>query len=83
MSESYSGSVDEKIIGETEVHVRCTTPDHEPEMCGGWSETVELDRAAEWNDGGETFNLPGYSPECPDCGNPHEFEVEGVGVFFP
>jgi len=64
----------EKIAGKTEVETACTSP-----SCA-WSDTVELDEPATLDEYGERITLPGFTWECPKCGNPHEFIIEGVGV---
>jgi len=46
--------------------------------CDGWESQVELDEPATFEDG--KIYLPGFYWECPECGNPHEFEVEGIRV---
>jgi hypothetical protein len=68
----------EAVEGETEVEIACPIGEGPPGGCTGWSETVELDEPAEYSDG--TITLPGFDWECPDCGNPHEFEVDGIRV---
>jgi hypothetical protein len=72
----------EQIAGETEVEIECTTPRHEPDLCDGWCETIELDEPAYFSVDGnrERIYLPGFSWECPECGNPHDFVIEGVEV---
>jgi hypothetical protein len=80
-AEEFTGPLDD-IAGKREIEVECTTPEYEPELCDGWSETVELDKPAYLAVDGnrEKIFLPGFSWECPECGNPHDFVIEGVEV---
>lgn len=68
----------ERIAGRTSVNVECPTELADDELCGGWSETIELDEPAYIE--GEYIHLPGFEWECPECGNPHEFVVDGIWV---
>jgi hypothetical protein len=70
----------ERIEGKQDVEIKCTTPAAEPELCDWDGEIVRLDAPAELSDDGERISLPGFDWVCPDCGNPHDFIVEGVGV---
>lgn len=67
------------LDGETEIHVECTTPRAEPDLCDGWDETIALDEPA-YIDDDERVHFPGFEWQCPDCGNPHNFVVNGVEV---
>ncbi|SDM50749.1 hypothetical protein SAMN04487949_1896 [Halogranum gelatinilyticum] len=67
------------LEGETEIDVRCTTPCGAPDLCDGWNETVELDEPA-YIDENERVHFPGFEWQCPECGNPYEFVVNGVEV---
>lgn len=72
----------EPLRGAEEVELTCQTPDYEPELCSGWSGTVELDYRAHLSPEGFLV-LPGVGcPECPECGNPHDFRVNDVEVFY-
>lgn len=67
------------LDGEAEIHVECTTPRAEPDLCDGWDETIELDEPA-FIDEDERVHFPGFDWQCPDCGNPYEFVINGVEV---
>jgi len=69
----------EAIDGQTEVEIECGVVGDATPDCDGWSETVELDEPANYTDEGR-IELPGFDWECPECGNPHEFVVEGIRV---
>ncbi|WP_226043527.1 hypothetical protein [Natrinema sp. DC36] len=71
-----------QIIGETEVNVKCSISEIDGDICSGWSETVELEAPAHYGENGEKVILPGYWPECEECGNPHDFEIDGVRLTF-
>jgi len=67
-------AVDSKI----EVEIECAVAIDAPRVCDGWCETIELDEPADYT--GQIIELPGFDWECPECGNPHEFEIEGTRV---
>jgi len=67
-----------KIAGQTEVEVTCAMALDSPRACDGWAGTVELDEPARCVNG--RLRLPGFDWECPECGNPSEFEVDGTRV---
>jgi hypothetical protein len=67
-----------KVAGQTEVEIACAVAMDAPRGCDGWSETVDLDEPARYVD--DRITLPGFSWECPECGNPHEFEIDGIRV---
>jgi len=67
-----------QIAGETEVEVTCSIAQDAPDACDGWTGTVELDGPARCVNG--RLKLPGFDWECPECGNPSEFEVDGTRV---
>lgn len=71
-----------QIIGETEVNVECAASEIDGDLCSGWSETVELEAPAHYGPHDEKVILPGYTPECDECGNPHEFDIDGVRLRF-
>lgn len=50
------------------------------EHCDGWCAEIELDEPASYDTETERIHLPGFSWECPECGQPHNFEVEGISV---
>lgn len=67
-----------KIAGQTEVEITCAIALDAPRACDGWTGTVELDDPARYVNSG--LKLPGFDWECPECGNPSEFEVDGTRV---
>ncbi len=75
MSDSLS-----EVDGATTVEIECAVGIDEPEYCDGWSETVELSEPAEYDGEVGRIFLPGFNWECPECGQPHEFELEGIRV---
>jgi hypothetical protein len=77
MSETSTDGM-ERIAGSTEVEIECPTNEAERELCGGCSDTIELDEPAYIEN--EYIHLPGFEWECPECGNPHEFVVDGIRV---
>lgn len=86
VGDEYDDPYDLRIADETKIEWQCAVssndrfePD-EPEYCDHEPETVDLDEPATVDVHGE-ITLPGFPGECPVCGNPHEFEVNGLGVF--
>lgn len=78
---------EERLEGETEVTFQCGVaasahigPD-DPEHCSHEPEEIELDEPAYRDDRGQIF-VPGRPVECPECGNPVEFEFNGFRVMF-
>jgi len=69
-----------ELDGETAVEIACAVGIDEPECCDGWSETVDLSEPAAYDGEVGRIFLPGFDWECPACGQPHEFEVEGIRV---
>ncbi len=67
-----------KVAGQTEVEIECAVAIDAPRDCDGWSETIELDAPAIYET--ERIKLPGFDWKCPECGNPHEFEIDGIRV---
>lgn len=86
MSERISGADEryryplEDVEGLEEIEVECAVAIEAPECCDGWKDTVELDEPADFNRDTARITLPGFNWECPECGNPHEFDVEGIRV---
>ena len=80
-TEQYTDPLDE-LVGQTYITVRCLTPDTAPEFCDGWCESYDLEEPA-YKDGHEKIHLPGVTLECGECGQMHDFEINGVGVHFP
>lgn len=83
----YSDPYFERISGKKTVEWQCAVaandrfdPD-DPEYCDHEPETAELDEPARVSPDGE-ISVPGIPGECPECGNPKEFEVNGLGVIF-
>ena len=68
----------EAVDGETELEIECAVAIDAPRACDGWCETIELDEPADYT--GQIIELPGFDWECHECGNPHEFEIEGIRV---
>lgn len=56
------------------------TQESEPEMCDGWSATIELDGEA-FLGPAEGVHLPGFDGYCPECGD-SAFRVEGEVLMF-
>jgi len=67
----------EDLDGQEEVEIECAVG-VDGDACDGWEETVSLDAPAIFES--ERIYLPGFGWECPECGNPHEFAVEGIRV---
>jgi len=76
-----------RLAGETEVTFQCSVAasDHfnpsDPEYCGHEPETIELDEPASVDENNR-IHVPGRPVECPECGQPVEFEFNGVRVMF-
>ena len=68
------------VDGLEKIDVECAVAIENPDACDGWEATIELDEPAEFNTDTARISLPGFSWECPKCGNPHEFEIEGIRV---
>ena len=80
-SEEVDGGVHQKLAevdGLEVVEIECAVAIEDSEVCDGWSERVELESPARYES--ERIYLPGFNWECPECGNPHEFNVEGIRV---
>lgn len=75
--------VPEELEGSLEVTVRCSPGEmEEVPACDGWSESVQLEEEPFLNESGY-LELPGYGhPECGNCGNPHDFEINGKRIFW-
>lgn len=70
------------LWGVEQLTVRCLTEEYAPEECDGWEATFDVDPADIRLDGAglihfEAENVP---LDCPECGNPHNFEYNGVEV---
>lgn len=70
----------EEIAGETEVLVRCGVA-LETDHCQHEGTTVSLEEPA-YLDDEHRIHLPGWTPECPECGQPHDFEIDGHRVMW-
>ncbi|MFC7128458.1 hypothetical protein [Haloferax chudinovii] len=68
------------LAGETEVEFHCGVA-AETDECDHEPETIELDEPAYIDAEGMVY-LPGRPLDCPECGNPHDFRFNGVGVMF-
>lgn len=89
MSEQrFPNRYEEEIAGEETVEWQCSIAandefdEDDPEYCGHEPETLELDEPAYIDDMG-LVQLPGFVPECPECGNPIDFVVNGLEVIYP
>ena len=80
-TESLQDPLDE-LVGETHIAVECMVPETAPEFCDGWCESYDLEDPA-YKDGYGKIHLPGVSLECGECGQMHDFKINGVGVHFP
>lgn len=78
---SVDGVLDE-LVGETHIAVACLVSETEPEFCDGWCASYDLEAPA-YTDGYGQIHLPGVSLECGECGQIHDFKINGVGVHFP
>lgn len=70
----------EEIAGETEVFVRCGVA-LETDHCQHEGTTVQLEEPA-YLDDAHRIHLPGWTPDCPECGQPHDFEINGHRVMY-
>lgn len=85
MTDSEAGSITDpldELVGETHIAVRCMAAEVEPEVCDGWVESYDLEEPA-YKDGYGKIHFPGVTLECDDCGQMHDFEINGVRVMFP
>ncbi|WP_276250573.1 hypothetical protein [Haloarcula rara] len=88
MTGDLRSPAEKHLAGETEVEFQCgiAASDHidpsEPEACPHEPETIELDEPAYVDENGR-IHLSGRPVECPECGQPFEFEFNGVRVMFP
>ncbi|WP_324662396.1 hypothetical protein [Haloarcula sediminis] len=78
---------EQHLAGETEVEFQCgiaasdpSGPDEQP-FCDHEPETIELDEPA-YVDEDNHIHVPGRPEVCPECGQPFEFEFNGVRVMF-
>lgn len=75
--EQYADPLAE-LDGETVVNIECGVARETISECDGWSKTIDLDEPVNYANG--KIELPGFRWECPECGNPNEFVVEGIRV---
>lgn len=68
----------ESLEGRREFHIECATSVADDVDLCDWSTTVTLEAPARLED--ERLVLPGFRWECPQCGQPWEFFIDGVGV---
>lgn len=68
----------QQLEGGEEFHVECGTSAAGFDVCN-WETTIELDEPA-YLEGGDLLVLPGFQWECPECSQPWEFRIDGVGV---
>lgn len=86
MNTEQADPYEERLGDETEVEWQCAVSaydrfeEDEPAYCDHEPETTELDEPAAVDVHGK-ITLPGFPRECPVCGNPHDFVVNGLGVF--
>ena len=71
-----------ELWGVETLTVRCLTSEYEPELCDGWEQTFDVDPADIRLDGAGLihFENDAIPSECPECGNPHHFEYNGLEV---
>lgn len=77
----YTDPYERDIVGETEVDIRCLTASMDldgPEACAHDTETVKLDAPARKE--GDRIILPGIPLDCPECGSPGGYIVNGHAV---
>jgi len=68
----------EELAGRNTFEIECaTSANPELDICD-WQTTLKTDEPAYITDG--RLCLPGFEWECPECGQPWEFFVDGVGV---
>ena len=78
---------EKRLSGETEVTFQCGVAANnqfspsDPEWCSHEPETIELDEPASVDENNR-IHVPGRPVECPECGQPVEFEFNGVRVMF-
>jgi|GEM_PF-4782490 len=78
---------EKRLAGETEVTFQCGVAasnqfdPSDPEYCGHEPETIELDEPASVDENNR-IHVPGRPVECSECGQPVEFEFNGVRVMF-
>lgn len=66
------------VEGMESVTIECAVSAQGLEECNGWKTDFELKEPAYYEDG--QIHLPGFAWECPECGNPHNFKIEGIHV---
>lgn len=72
------------LDGETEVEFQCGVASDEmadPAACSHAPEQIELEAPAHVDANGR-IHLSGRPADCPDCGQPYEFDFNGVRVMF-
>ncbi|QIO25490.1 hypothetical protein [Haloarcula sp. JP-L23] len=84
----YTPPAEKHLAGETEVEFQCGVAasdqfdPSDPEFCDHELETIELDEPA-YVDEDNRIHVPGRPVECPECGQPVEFEFNEIRVLFP
>jgi len=84
--EDYQDQYEANLLGEQTVEWQCGVAansefdEDDLEHCDREPEEIELDEPA-YRERGKIY-VPGRPAECPECGNPHEFEFNGCTVVF-
>jgi hypothetical protein len=73
---AVDGHLDE-LAGRDTFEIECGVSVSKLDLCD-WNTTLELDEPARLEDG--KLVLPGFEWKCPECGQPWEFHIDGVGV---
>lgn len=82
MSGPYDALLGEKVVTwQCGVAANDIWDESDPEFCDHDPEEIELEEPAYQGDDGKLY-VPGRPTECPECGNPHEFEFNGVNLVF-
>lgn len=85
--DEFTTPFDDRVAGETEVEFQCAVAagdqfdEGDFEFCTHEPESITLDDPAYRDDRGR-LHFPGRPVECPECGQPMEFEFNGVRVIF-
>jgi hypothetical protein len=62
--------------------IRCLIGEDDPDLCGGWMTSVEIDPSDVKVDGYDRIHFADHIPtECPECGD-RILEYNGVEVSF-
>lgn len=83
---SHVDRYERELLGEQTVTFQCGVAanpqfdESDGEYCDHEPEEIELDEPA-YREDGQIF-VPGRPSQCPECGNPHDFEFNGLTVVF-